>query len=168
MIPIKDNSIWPIDRTQLGATTPGQNGPRSNDNQGVLHIPQKSSITETSPSDCFVSYPGNLLWGCLTPLQRRSRFILYSQPIGLGFCGCRWFRSMCKVNQKFCNILLMCDSIRQLQIIFPRSWRWRTTLCCEITNSPDTFQVLLTSMVWSTVSEYTVLGLSDMAWLSTF
>ena len=30
------SSIWPIDRTLSGATTPGQNGPRSNGNEGVL------------------------------------------------------------------------------------------------------------------------------------
>ena len=33
-----------------GATTPGQSGPGSDDNEGVLHIPQSSSITETAPS----------------------------------------------------------------------------------------------------------------------
>ena len=29
--------------------------------KGVLHIPQSSSITGASPSDCLVSYPGYLL-----------------------------------------------------------------------------------------------------------
>ena len=37
-----------------GATTPGQSGPGSNGNEGVLHIPQSSSITETIPSDSLV------------------------------------------------------------------------------------------------------------------
>ena len=32
--------IWPIDRTLLDATTPGQSGPGK---EGVLHIPQSSS-----------------------------------------------------------------------------------------------------------------------------
>ena len=45
------------------ATIPGQNGPGSNGNEEVLHIPQSSSITGTSPSDCLVSYPGHSLWG---------------------------------------------------------------------------------------------------------
>ena len=39
------NSIRPIDRTLSGATTPGQNGPWSDGNEGVLCIPQSSSIT---------------------------------------------------------------------------------------------------------------------------
>ena len=45
-----NSSIRPKDRTLSGATTPGQNGPRSNVNEGVLHIPQSSSITGASPS----------------------------------------------------------------------------------------------------------------------
>ena len=55
------SSILPIDRTLSGATTPGQSGPGSEVNDGVLCIPQSSNITGTSPSDCFVSYPGHLL-----------------------------------------------------------------------------------------------------------
>ena len=52
-----------------------------NDNEGVLRIPQSSSITGTSLSDCLVSYPG-LLWGGLPPLQRCSRCILQPQLTG--------------------------------------------------------------------------------------
>ena len=33
-------SIWPIDRTLSGATTPGQSEPGSNGNERVLHILQ--------------------------------------------------------------------------------------------------------------------------------
>ena len=54
-------SIWPIDRILSGVTTHGQSGPGSDGNEGVLHIPQSSSIAGTSPSDCFVSYPGHSL-----------------------------------------------------------------------------------------------------------
>ena len=40
------------------ATTPGPSEPGSNGNEGVLCIPQISSVTGTSPSDCLVgSYP---------------------------------------------------------------------------------------------------------------
>ena len=53
------SSNWPIDRTLLGATTLGQSGPGSDGNEGVLCIPQSSSIISTSPSDCLVSYPGH-------------------------------------------------------------------------------------------------------------
>ena len=62
------SSIWPIDRTQAGATTPGQCGPGSDGNEGVLRISQSSIITGTLPSDCLVSYPEHSLGG-LTPLQ---------------------------------------------------------------------------------------------------
>ena len=33
------SSIWLIDRTLSGATTPGQSGPTSDGIEGVLHIP---------------------------------------------------------------------------------------------------------------------------------
>ena len=39
-----------------GSTTPGQSGPGSDGNEGVLRIPQSCSIAGTSPSDCLVSY----------------------------------------------------------------------------------------------------------------
>ena len=55
------SSISPIDRTLSGATTLGQNGPGSDGNEEVPWIPQSSSITGTSPSDCLVSYAGHSL-----------------------------------------------------------------------------------------------------------
>ena len=48
--------------TQSGATIPDQIGHESNNN-GVLHIPQISSTTGNSPSDCLVSYIQDTLWG---------------------------------------------------------------------------------------------------------
>ena len=54
-------SIWPIDSTLLGATTLGQSGPGSDGNKFLLHIPQSSSITGSSTSDCLVSYLGHSL-----------------------------------------------------------------------------------------------------------
>ena len=52
------SSIWPIHGTLSGATALGQSGLGSDGNEGVLRIPQSSSITEASSSDCLVSYPG--------------------------------------------------------------------------------------------------------------
>ena len=52
------SSIWHINRTLSGATTPAQRGPGSDGNKRVLHIPQSSSITGASPS---VLYPGHSL-----------------------------------------------------------------------------------------------------------
>ena len=69
----------------MSKTVPSLSGPGSNRNEGVLRIPQSSSITGTSPSDCLVSYPGHSLiggGGCLTPLQGSSRCILQPQPTG--------------------------------------------------------------------------------------
>ena len=50
------SSIWPLDRTLSGATSPSQSEPGSDGNEGVLRIPQSSSITGNSLSDCLVSY----------------------------------------------------------------------------------------------------------------
>ena len=44
-----------------GTPTPGQSELRSNNNERVHRIPQSSSITEASPSDCLVSYPEHSL-----------------------------------------------------------------------------------------------------------
>ena len=66
------SSIWPIDRTLSGATTPGQSGPGSDGNEGVLRIPQNFSITGTSPSDCLVLYPGHSLVGSYPSAEVQS------------------------------------------------------------------------------------------------
>ena len=55
------SSILPIDRALSGANTPGQSGPGSNGNEGVLRIPQSSSTAGTSTSDCLVSYQNTRL-----------------------------------------------------------------------------------------------------------
>ena len=57
-------------------------GPKSNGNEGVLCIPQSSSITETSPSDCLVSYTGHSLGRGLNPLQKCCQCILQPQLTG--------------------------------------------------------------------------------------
>ena len=78
---MSNSSIWPIDKTLSGATTPGQSGPGSDGNEGALHIPQSSSITGASSSDCLVSYTGHSFRGP-TSLQRCSQCILQPWPTG--------------------------------------------------------------------------------------
>ena len=60
------------------AITTDQSGPGSNGNEGVLRIPQSSSIAGTSPSDCLVSYPGHSLGGGVLPLCREAIDVFYS------------------------------------------------------------------------------------------
>ena len=76
------SSSWPINWTLFGTTTPVQSGPGSDCYKGVLYIPQSSSITGVSPSDCLASYTGHSFGGGLTPLQRSSRCILQFLPSG--------------------------------------------------------------------------------------
>ena len=68
---MSNSSIWPIDRTLIGATTPGQSGPGNDGNEGVLYIFESSNITEASPSHCLYD-----LLGSLNFLQRCSQCIL--------------------------------------------------------------------------------------------
>ena len=57
------SSIWPIDSTLSGTTTPGQIGPVSGSNEEILLISQRSSNTGTSSSERLESYPGHLWEG---------------------------------------------------------------------------------------------------------
>ena len=59
------SSIWPIDRTLSGATTPDKSEPGSGGNEEVFRIPQCSSIPGAPPSDCLVLYPWHPLEGVL-------------------------------------------------------------------------------------------------------
>ena len=68
-ISIQFGSIWPIDRALSGATTPGQNGPGSDGNEGVLCIPQSSKIIGTSQSERLVSYLGHSFGYGVLPLN---------------------------------------------------------------------------------------------------
>ena len=77
-ISIEFSSIRPINRTLSGATTLGQREPGSDGNVGVPCIPQSSSITGTSLSDCFVSCPGHLLWVRLLPLCKDAVCVFYN------------------------------------------------------------------------------------------
>ena len=79
---ISNTSIRPIDKTLSGATTTGLCGPGTNGNEGVLPIPLSSSITEASPSNCFVSYTGHPL-AALLPLYKDAIDVFYS-PSRLG------------------------------------------------------------------------------------
>ena len=55
------SSILTTDKTLSGATIPGQSAPRSDGSEEVLCIPQSSSITGISSSDCLMTYPGHSL-----------------------------------------------------------------------------------------------------------
>ena len=70
-------SIWPIDRTLSGSTTPGLSESGSDGNEGVLCIPQSFSVTGTSLSDCFVSYPEHSLVVGFLPHCRGAVVVFY-------------------------------------------------------------------------------------------
>ena len=90
---MSNSSIWLIDRTLSGATTPGQSGPGSNDNEGVLCIPLKLQHYWSLTFRLFSVQSGHSFgWG-LTPLKRYSRRILQPHPSGL-FTSMSWYEKV--------------------------------------------------------------------------
>ena len=57
---MSNSTIWSIGRTLSGATTMKQCGAGSNDNEGLLPIPQNSE-GGASPSDCLIPDVGHSL-----------------------------------------------------------------------------------------------------------
>ena len=59
---MSNSSIWAIDMTLSGATTPEQSGPGRNGNEGVLWIPQRlfsgHSLGEGSYPSAVTELPG--------------------------------------------------------------------------------------------------------------
>ena len=70
---MSNSSIWSIERTLSGATTPGQSGPESNGNEGVQYILKNSRITGAS-----------LSIGAVLPLYRDAVNQFYN-PSWLGY-----------------------------------------------------------------------------------
>ena len=71
-----------MDRTLSGATIVGQSGTGSDGSKTVHGIPENSSITGATPSDCLVLYPSHSLEEDLT-LCRDAVGVFYS-PSRLG------------------------------------------------------------------------------------
>ena len=87
------SSIWPIDISLSGAITPGQSGPGSNGNEGVLCITQHSSITGTSSLDFLVSYPGqSLAAGSYSSAEKQSEYS--TNPADKGILKQNWLVPM--------------------------------------------------------------------------
>ena len=79
------SSIQPIDRTLSDATIPGQSGPGSNGNEGVLSIPQSPNTTRASLSDCLVSSPEYSLGGG-SYLSAEVLSVYSTSPSRLDYC----------------------------------------------------------------------------------
>ena len=64
-----------------GTTIPGQCGPGSDGNEGLLRIPQSSSITRTSRLNCLVSYPGHLFGGWGSYPTAEAQLVYSTAPV---------------------------------------------------------------------------------------
>ena len=74
---MSNSSIWPINRTLSGDTTPGQSEPGSNGDDGVFHIPQKLQ------TKWFNIISRKLVWGKVLLLCRDAVGVFYN-PNQLG------------------------------------------------------------------------------------
>ena len=83
-ISIQFSSIWPIDWTLSGATTPSPSGPGSDGNKGVFRMTQNSNIIRVSLSDTLMSYPEYSL---------EEGILLLSRDVGIFYSPGRlgWF-----------------------------------------------------------------------------
>ena len=86
---MSNSSIWYIDRSRLGATIPGQGRSGNDSNEGVLHIPQSSSITGASPSDCLISYPRHTFGDSYSSAEMQSGY-----PVASADCATTFFKWM--------------------------------------------------------------------------
>ena len=61
--------------TLSGVTTWGQSEIESDGDEGVLFFLQSSSITEATPSDCFVSYLGHSLGNSYSSAEMQPMYL---------------------------------------------------------------------------------------------
>ena len=82
------------------ATNPGLSVPGSDGNEGVLCIPQSSSTTKPSPSDCLVSYIGHSLEESYTFAEKQ---LVYSTaPVDWVMHNCQGIEHFLDFKTIFC------------------------------------------------------------------
>ena len=145
-----------MNRTLSGTTTPGQSGPGSNGNKGVLRIPQSCSITGTSLSDSLESYLGHSLWGSYHSAEMQSVYSTsladwanMSVCVEVYKCKCVFFNT--HFFQKYCfNLLKLC--LDWLIDWFLNVNSSRVILCVEVRESRSTYVHI--HLFCGVVSEY--------------
>ena len=118
-----------MDRTQSNATTLGQSG--SDGDEGVLRIPQSSSITGASSSDCSMeSYPST---------EMRSVYSLAPAD---------WAKIFCRVKLKLVNTSILIN-------LFLTTYQTNKLSYCELNYHDQKIRRTLTQVIrkhWTTVS----------------
>ena len=112
----------PIDRTLSGANSPVQSGPGSDSNEGLLRIPQSSSITVTSLSDCSVSYPGLLLGRFYPSAEMQSVYSTTPSKF------CAYLCILVSINVSVCER----KWIYEMFLFFTQCCRMARTMCLPV------------------------------------
>ena len=129
---MSNSSIWPIDRTLSGATSPCPSEPRSNGNEVILNIPQTSRITEALSSDSLASYIGHAWWESYSTAEMQS---VYSAP------QADWARRNDISNhfrkRQWYTAILLLSSIKHFSIFTPSItiWSWKISVWFYLGNS---------------------------------
>ena len=113
---VQFSSIWPMDRTLSGATTPSQSGPGSDSNEEVLRIPKAPALKEFYNQIVSCLIQDTIWWGGLTSQQRSSRCILQPQPTGKSIYGNA--HKICRKSCSYCDVKL--TKIPKRDFIFAR------------------------------------------------
>ena len=119
---MSNSFIWPIMRTLSGVTTQGQSGPASNGNEEVFRIPQIPSITQTSLSDCLVSYPEHSLVVGVLPLCKNAVGLFYS-PRRLGCTNFKVAFTKIEITSKW-NISFLRNNFLSIWSTYSRLLHW--------------------------------------------
>ena len=108
------SSIWPIDWTLTGDTTPGQIGPGSDGINHVLHIPQSSSFTRASLSDFLVSYLGHSLKESYPSTEMQS--VYPTAPANWAMGSCAWWMVLLMLSSKAWNQVTVCKQLINIKL----------------------------------------------------
>ena len=92
-----------------------------------------------------------LLLSCYCPVIVNFVFLLKMWPFEQKCCSIWLYVYTCKCfshvfnssESKILQYLVTSGTIQQLRKLLPRSWRWQSTLDCDMSSSPDTLLILL-------------------------
>ena len=118
---MSNSSIWPIDRTLSGATTPGQNAPKSDCNEGYSAFLKAPALLKPH-HQIFCVISRTLVGSRVLPLCRDTVGVFYT-PSRLGLNNFLKILTLVQktVFSKWFNDVLVCRNfVKELVILFHR------------------------------------------------
>ena len=151
--------VWPINWTLLSFSTPDQNDPGSNDNEGALHIPQSSKV-RASPSDGLMSYTGHSLMWSYSNAEMQSVYSAAPADWLVCLCGKEiWLKNenwLCEINIEgshlwvrpcFSNSVPPC-LVRLTWMDFEIGGKWPYSFCFMESCRQELFKITRTILMY--------------------